>query len=443
MKRIVLPLLVVLVLSGGYAAWRFFAPDGGARVTGVQFQTEQVTRGSVISTVAASGTLEPEELVDVGSQVSGQILSFGTDAQGREIDYCSAVTNGMVLAHIDSVTYVADLDVARASQSNAMASVASAKAGLLQAEAKLKQARRNWERAQKVGVGNAISQSAYDTYEAEFDTATANVVAAKAAIMQAEASVVQAAANVEKAERNLGYCTISSPVDGIVVDRRVNLGQTVVSSMSVSSLFLLAKDLRRMQIWVSVNEADVGSIREGMAVNFTVDTFPGLEFRGTVRRIRLNATVTSNVVTYIVEVDVDNPDGKLIPYLTANVQFETARADGALVVPARALRWKPDVAAPARSAAGGASQDEVFVLDNPGAADARPRPVKVRVLVNNGTNAAVEADGLAEGAMVITGATGSPKGAGKAAAAGGEGSGGSNPFMPNMPKPPRGAMPPR
>ena len=222
-----------------------------------------------------------------------------------------------------------------------------------------------------------------------------------------------------------------------MIDRRVNLGQTVVSSMSVSSLFLVAKDLSRLRIWAAVNEADVGQIREGQGVSFTVDAFPGRTFRGTVRRVRLNATITSNVVTYVVEIDCGNEDGTLLPYLTANVEFETATSEGALVVPSRALRWAPEDAPEPAGANTAADEGTVWVLREAGAP---PRPTRVRVLLNNGSEAAVEpldgGAGLAEGAHVVTRATEIQ--AGKAADAGsGAAAGSSNPFMPKMPKPPR------
>ena len=435
--------LLVLVAAGAIGAWYLLGNASGRPSKSVfLYDTTAVRRGDVASTIAASGTIEPEELIDVGSQVSGKIVAFGTDTKGAEVDYCSAVTNGMVLARIDDVTYLADLDVARAQQARALANVESAKASERKAKVDLDHARKDWERAKRIGVGLALSQSDYDSYQAAYETAEAALAVATASIGQAEAAVVEAKASVEKAERNLGYCTISAPVDGIVIDRRVNLGQTVVSSMSVSSLFLVAKDLSHMRIWAAVNEADVGQIHEGQAVSFTVDAFPGRTFRGTVRRVRLNATITSNVVTYVVEIDCANPDGTLLPYLTANVEFETAKAAGALVVPSRALRWAPEGAP---LPATGVGEGVVWVLEDE---SMPPRPVPVKVLLNNGSDAAVEAmkpGELAEDARVVTRATemlgGAKSGAMPmpGAAPGGSDSGTSNPFLPKMPKPPKRA----
>ena len=156
-------------------------------------------------------------------------------------------------------------------------------------------------------------------------------------------------ATLNKAQRNLDFCTIKSPVKGVIIDRRVNIGQTVVSSLNAPSLFLIAKDLTRMQIWVAVNEADVGRIVPGAPVTFTCDTFPGREFKGTVGKIRLNATMTQNVVMYTVEVNTENPDKLLLPYLTANVRFVARQESNALLVPNAALRWTPSSRGAARA----------------------------------------------------------------------------------------------
>ena len=431
MKKALLAVLVLAALAGAAFAVRSLLAEDPR--SSVRFVSEKAIVSDVVSTIAASGTIEPVELVDVGSQVSGKIVAFGTDRDGAEVDYCSTVTNGMVLARIDDETYLADLDVAKAQLANAEASVASANANMQKAKVDLDHARKDWDRARSIGVGIALSQSDYDSYLASYESACAQLVVAEASVRQAAAQVVQAKANVAKAERNLGYCTIVSPVDGIVVDRRVNLGQTVVSSMNVSSLFLVAKDLHKMRIWASVNEADVGSVRAGQGVAFAVDALPGRTFRGTVRRVRLNATLSSNVVTYTVEIDVDNADLALIPYLTASVEFETEAVRGALTVPSRALRFSPSAAPPAPPAAPG----EGVVWLAPADAKAPPRPVPVRVLLNNGSLAAVEPlepGALAEGAAVITREETIAAGAATKAAAGSK-----NPLLPNMPKRPKGA----
>ncbi len=294
------------------------------------FNTATVTRGDLSAAISATGTVEPEDVIDVGAQVAGRIVFFGKDKNGKEIDYGSEVEAGTVLAQIDDALYAADAAQARAA-------AVRAEADLGQLQAKLFQAKRDWERAQKLGPSDALSQSDYDSAKSAFDVAQANVAVGRAAIGQAQAAL-------QRAEQNLSYCTIKSPVKGVIIDRRVNIGQTVVSSLNAPSLFLLALDLKRMQVWVSVNEADIGSIHMGQAVSFTVDTYPGQIFHGEVGKIRLNATMTQNVVTYTIEVITDNSDGRLLPYLTANVQFELSRSTNVLLVPNAALRWFPQPA---------------------------------------------------------------------------------------------------
>ena len=339
MKRLYKGILVLLLLAvlGGVTVLYF---DGG-KAQSVLFRTVEVTRGNLLVSIGATGTLEPEEVVDVGAQVAGQIMSFGKDAKGKAVDYGSAVEAGMVLAQIDDSLYSADAAQAEAQVRSAKASVQRAEADLEQMKAKYNQTERDWARAQKIGPSEALAQSSYDAYKSAYETAKANVAVGEAAILQAKASLTQAEAVLRRAQRNLGYCTIRSPVKGVIIDRRVNIGQTVVASLNAPSLFLIAKDLTRMQVWVAVNEADIGKIRPGQPVSFTVDAFPGESFRGEVGKVRLNASMTQNVVTYTVEIITDNASGRLLPYLTANVRFELSRRDGVLMVPNPGLRWKP------------------------------------------------------------------------------------------------------
>ena len=210
-----------------------------------------------------------------------------------------------------------------------------------QFKAKLFQAEADWQRAQQLGPSEALSQSDFDAARAAYDVARANLKVGQAAVLQAKEAVSQSEAVLKKARQNLDYCTIRSPVKGVIIDRRVNIGQTVVASLSAPSLFLIARDLKKMQVWASVNEADIGSIRAGQPVTFTVDALPGKTFRGEVGKIRLNATMTQNVVTYTVEVNTDNSDGQLIPYLTANLKFMVSERKNVLLVPNAALRWIP------------------------------------------------------------------------------------------------------
>ena len=338
MKKIISAIVVIGIVAGIAGGWWYFNKNKAKNVT---FRTTEVTRGDILSTISATGTVEPEELVDVGAQVAGLIIAFGKDEDGNEIDYGSPVAKDTILAKIDDTSYASDVALATAQLEQAKAGVESSQANLLQLKAKLDQARLDWERAQKLGPSEALAKSSYDSYKAAFEVAQANVAVGEAAILQAKASVSQDEATLQKAKLNLGYCTITSPVEGVIIDRRVNIGQTVVSSLNTPSLFLIAKDLKRMQVWVSVNEADIGKIYEGQPATFTVSTYEGQTFKGMVGQIRLNATMTQNVVTYTVEVDTDNSSGKLLPYLTANVNFEVTRKDNVLEVANAALRWKP------------------------------------------------------------------------------------------------------
>jgi HlyD family secretion protein len=412
---------------------------------GTLYRTARVQRGDLVVSISATGTVEPQEVVDVGAQVAGQILAFGTDAHGKPVDYGSVVEEGTVLARIDDSLYAADAAQAEAQVQAAGASLKRAEADLEQLKAKLRQAERDWQRAQKIGPSEALAQVSYDAYQSAFETARANVAVGEAAILQARAGLVQAEAMARRTRRNLGYCTITAPVKGVVIDRRVNIGQTVVASLNAPSLFLIAKDLTRMQVWVAVNEADIGRIHPGQPVAFTVDAFPGERFRGEVGKVRLNASMTQNVVTYTVEVITDNADGRLLPYLTANVQFELSRLDTVLLVPNAALRWTPP-AEQIPQASGGSIESPPPTRETsesgsrPGAGSGhtpgegtRPgvvwvlegehvRPVPVRTGPSDGAMTQVEGRDLVEGLEVVTGLNTQAGGPADA----------SNPFAPRL-----------
>lgn len=437
MKTVTKSMLVVAglaVIAGMVAAvWRHDASASPSTA----YRTAAVTRGAVVSTIGASGTVEPEELVDVGTQVAGQILTFGKDRDGHAIDFGSEVEEGMLLAEIDDAVYKAEVAEATAQLAQATANHQSAVANLGQLNAKLHQARRDWERAKKLGPSDALAESSYDGYEAADATATANVAVGQAAIAQAQASIAQNQAVLQRAQRNLGFCTIKSPVRGVIIDRYVNIGQTVVSSMNATSLFLIAKDLKRMQVWVAVNEADIGNLHPGQPARFTVDAFPGESFRGEVKKVRLNASMTQNVVTYIVEVSTDNSSGRLLPYLTANVQFELARRDNVWHVPNAALRWQPKtelLAAappprpPAAAAPAAATEERVATATVWVPEGARVRPVPVRAGITDGIVTEISGDGLTEGLAVVIGEQTD------AAATAPGGTDTVNPFTPKFPR---------
>ncbi len=330
MKKLLL-FLVLLAVAGGVVA-----VGSGAIVLGqktVTYKTEKVRRGNIHATVSASGTLEPEEVVDVGAQVAGIILTMGRDPKdpSREVDWCTEVEEGTLLAQIDDTLYKARLGQADANLAQSIAKVDSTKARLRQYE-------REWARAQMMIPTKAITDS-------DFDVARSNYENTKATLEVDKATVETNRAAQAEAKANLGYTTIRSPVKGVIIDRRVNIGQTVVASINAPSLFLIAKDLTRMEIWASVNEADIGDVREGQEVKFTVAAFPREEFHGKVKQVRLNATMVSSVVTYTVVVGFENTGRKLKPYMTANLQFEVAEHKDVLYLPNPALRWRPPIAA--------------------------------------------------------------------------------------------------
>ena len=401
----------------------------------LSFRTAVVKRGDVAATISSSGTIEPSETVDVGAQVAGRITSFGTDINGNPIDYDSVVEKGAVLAKIDDSVYAAALAVANAQVEQAKAGELSAAANLEQMKAKLVQTEAEWKRAQALYSSKLLAQVDYDTAEANYEVARSDVSVAEAGVAEARAATVQAQAALDGAQRNLDFCIITSPVNGVIIDRRVNIGQTVVSSLNAPSLFLIAQDLTKMQIWVAVNEADVARIKPGAPVTFTCDAFPGRQFEGTVGKVRLNATMTQNVVMYTVEVNTENPDNVLLPYLTANVNFTVGKQSNVLLVPNAALRWSPS--SPNEMAADARSQNSIDppAGDNPSSAKGAMgkqgiiwlkdgefvRPVEVKVGTSDGSNTAVAADNLKEGEEVVTGeTTGSEPGATQ------------NPFVPHF-----------
>ena len=367
------------------------------------FNTVKAELMDMRKTISATGTVEPEELINVGAQVGGMITSFGVDVDGNNVDYRSKVTENMVLANIDDSLYVSEVRECEANREQALAAIETAKANITLSEAQLKLAEANWKRAQQLNPQNVIPQSDYDSALADYEVAKADIGVSKANLAQAEAQLAAAEATLIKAKQNLGYCVISSPVNGVIIDRRVNIGQTVNSSMSAPSLFLIAKDLKKMQVWVSVNEADVGEIKVGQKAEFTVDAFPNRTFFGEVLKIRLNATMSQNVVTYIAEIGTDNSDETLLPYLTANVEFILAERDNVLAVPNSALRFTPDAAmVPEEYLNFSLNEDErsVWVMR-----DGKICPVAVKTGLNDGVHSEIIAGNLKPGDEVITGVT--------------------------------------
>ncbi len=347
-RRIVWLVVLAAIAAGAWFGYAWYSGRSGAS-TG-SYRMASVARQDIVSTISATGTLVPEDVVDVGAQVNGLIASFGLDTDGKPIDYRSTVKSDQVLAKVDDAIYAAQVSADEASLTQANAAVRVAEASRDQARARLEQSQRDWARAQKLGESQALSQADYDASKSSYEQATASLAVTEAQIGQARAQVAIAEAALQRSRRNLYYCTIKSPVDGVIIDRRVEIGQTVVSSLNAPSLFLIAKDLSKMLVLVQVNEADIGHVKAGDKVTFGVDAFGGQRFRGEVRKVRLNATMTQNVVTYTVEIVTSNEDLTLLPYLTANVRFITSQRPQVLAVPNAALRWSPPNA-PAEPAA--------------------------------------------------------------------------------------------
>jgi HlyD family secretion protein len=343
MKTLVAVGVAVLVVAG--AGFWYWQAQTGAKTT---FRFAEVHRGRLVATVGSTGTLQPSEIVDVGAQVVGRIISIGKDpnTQSKIVDWGSVVKGpvmdsdgnvvepGTTLAIIDPDLYDAQLKSTKAA-------VLSAKADLLVKKANARKAQLDFERADKL-----IKEQPPGIAKAEFDQMEAATGAADAQVEVSAANIGVAEANLKTAVTNLNYATISSPVDGTVIDRRINVGQTVVASLSAPSLFLIAKDLNKMEVWATVNEVDVGRIRVGQDAKFSVDALPGKVFHGKVvpqgkLPFRLNATMNQNVVTYTVVVSADNSSKLLSPYLTTNVSFIIEDKKDALLVPNAALRWQP------------------------------------------------------------------------------------------------------
>ena len=423
-----------LILAGaGVWGWR----GRGAEPAGAAgFQTQALERGEIVQTVTANGALGAVQTVMVGSEVSGKIMELFAD-------YNSTVTNGQVLAKLDASTYERQLDQAQAELESATAS--------------LKLAEANFRRAKELRELELVSQ-------ADFDQAEASLAQARASLRMREASLSKVQVDLEKT-------TIFSPMDGVVISRAVDVGQTVAASLNAPTLFTLAQDLRQMRIEAQISEADVGGVAEGQRVTFTVDAFPALTFTGTVSQVRFEPVTVQNVVNYIAIVDVENPDLKLRPGMTANAAVETTRREHVLRLPNAALRFRPPDGAAAAAAAeapepprgppdmadrpvpgegpglglglglglgevagrsgrpsapggGGDSLRTVYVLEGDGRLAAR----EVATGITDGSWTEVAGPGLQEGERIVTGIRRGPEGPAEAAA------GRSSPFMPGSPR---------
>ncbi|MBB1059221.1 efflux RND transporter periplasmic adaptor subunit [Marilutibacter spongiae] len=335
-KRAAWLLVPLLVLGAGFYAWQ----HRGAETAEGAYRTVTVDRGDIRVGISATGSLSAISTVDVGSQISGQLTEVLADYNDR-------VRKDQVIARIDPSTYEAQI-------AQGAAAVANARAALATAEAALRNAEADYTRKSELVGRQLVARSDADLARAARDQARAQVQAARAQIEQQIAST-------RTAQLNLDRAVIRSPVDGVVLTRSVEPGQTVAASLQAPVLFQIAEDLSKMEIVLAIDEADIGQVRAGQGVSFTVDAFPDRQFRGEVQQVRLSATNTNNVITYPVVVSVDNADQSLLPGMTANAEIEVNHREDVLRVANAALRFRPDegeIAAPATGGgAGGGMQD--------------------------------------------------------------------------------------
>jgi len=318
-RKVVISLVILVVVAGAILGWAILRKNG---TSAVKYKTEAITKGDIEALVVTTGTLNPVTVVEVGSQVSGKIDKL-------YVDFNSHVQKGQVIAELDKSILQTRVDQNRANYLSAVASLEKAKVTLDNLEKK-------YQRALSLFEKNLIS------YE-EKEAAEAAYLGAKTDLQSAQARVEQAKSQLESSEVDLSYAIIRSPIDGIVISRNVNVGQTVQASFQAPKLFEIANDLSKMQVECSVDEADIGKVQEGQKVRFTVDAFPNETFTGTVKQVRYSPTISQNVVTYTTIVDVENPGMKLRPGMTATVSIVTGEAKGVLRVPNAALRFTPNL----------------------------------------------------------------------------------------------------
>ncbi len=301
-----------------------------------QYTTATVQRGDLRAQVEATGTINAVTTVQVGSQVSGTISQLYAD-------FNSQVKKGKVIARIDPSIFEGNLLQAKADLENARANLAAARANLQKSRAAALQSKNDYQRSQGLANQGVISAQQLDLARSTSESADAQVSASDAGIVQAQAQVRQREALMQVAQTNLDHTIITAPIDGTVINRSVDVGQTVAASLQAPTLFTIAQDLTKMQVYTKTDESDIGRIRPGLPVTFKVDAFPAETFRGRVQEVRMNATVVQNVVTYDTIIEFDNPDRKLFPGMTAYVTIPVARAENTLKVPNGALRFKPEM----------------------------------------------------------------------------------------------------
>lgn len=384
MKKLIILIIALAVIALAYGGWTWWQ---GVQKLKSAYQTAKVIKGEIIQTVTATGTVQPVTTIQVGSQVSGTI-------KARYVDYNSVVKKGDIMAQIDPELFQAQVEQGKAN-------LASAKANVIKAEAGVLEAQRNWERMKQLYETGAVSAEQKDNAQTGLEASRAGLEAAKAAVEQFRAALYSA-------QTNLNYTTIRAPISGVVISRNVEAGQTVASSFSTPTLFLIADDLTKMQVQAAVDEADVGRVRVGQDALFTVDSFPQRKFQGRVSQIYPSPVVQQNVVTYTTLVDVANNDKALLPGMTANVGIITGKKENAFLVPNAAFRLKLDIGSKESGRALGkeagadakkpAGRSSLWVL-----ADKKPVRKEVEIGLSNDQYTEV-VSGLQEGEEVITAA---------------------------------------
>ena len=375
-------IVLLLVAVVAVAAFRLLRKDSKPQTA---YNSATVRRGTLVHSVTATGTIEPIIQVEVGTQVSGIINHI-------YVDYNSVVKKGEVIAELDKTTLEADL--------------ASSSATLQSNKTEYEYQEKNFLRIKGLHEKKMVSDTDYETAEYQYN--------------KAKSSYEKSQSDITKARQNLEYATIYSPIDGVVIDRAVEEGQTVAASFNTPTLFTIANDLRQMRVIADVDEADIGGVVEGQQATFTVDAFPEDVFKGSVTQVRLQPTTESNVVTYEVVVDAPNPDLKLKPGLTANLTIYTMQKDSVLLVPLKALRFQPENA-PEPVADSANPRARVLWMQSPQGL----QPVNVTTGDNDGIFAEITGD-IKEGDKVVTGVD-----IGVASISDGQGE--ANPFMPSPP----------
>jgi HlyD family secretion protein len=421
-KRVWLAALAVVVLAVAAAAWWALRPASDA----VLYRSAKIERGDLQATVASSGAVNPVALVTVGSQVSGQIRDL-------LVDFNDEVKAGQLLAQIDPETFEyrlrsaqADVDASRATVATAQANLLAAMAQVGRAQVDLTEAQRDLDRKQSLVEKQFIAQSEADKARALVNTSRealkavqAQVGVAQAGVNSAQANVAQREAAQAQARIDLARTRITSPVNGIVIKRAIERGQTVAASLQAPELFIIAKNLRDMQVEAAIDESDVGRLRTGQKASFTVDAFPGQTFEGQIRQVRKAASNVANVVTYVAVVGFANTEGKLLPGMTANVRVVTDERQDVLKVPNGALRMRIAGVEPAERAKPSAARGRIYLVGT----DGKPRALNVRLGVSDGSMTELlpgpaSAADLVAGADVIVGTQSAGAPASKPAAGG-------------------------